>query len=179
MRSREIRMNFATGNHRLHKAVGDRLAPDTVEIDLRATDDAMLARMHPKTRYNIRLAAKRGVTVSRADAAQLPLWHDLYVRTAARKGFHPQRLDYFETLFAMAGEHRPETRLYLAHGGPAQGRGNVRAIGGSDLLGGIVVVHTGSVATYLYGARSEEHSGVMAPRALFEAAESTVRGYYV
>lgn len=166
VRAREIRMNFGTEQHRLHKAVTDRLAPDTVEVDLTASEGAILAGMRSKTRYNIRLAGRRGVRVVRVDASRLPAWHELYVQTAARKGFQPQTLDYFRTLFSLAREHRPDIRLYLAYGGQAPGRGNVRAATGPGLLGGIVVVHTGRIATYLYGASAPEHRSLMAPYAL-------------
>ncbi len=36
---------------------------NTVLIDLSPSEDEMLARMKQKTRYNIRLAQKKGVTV--------------------------------------------------------------------------------------------------------------------
>ena len=159
-------MNFGTSRHRLHKAPTDRLAPDTIELDLRLAEDDLLARMRPKTRYNVRLAGRRDVLVTRADPLRLPEWHELYVRTAARKGFRPQTLDYFRSLFTLAREHRPELRLYLARGGEAKGRGNNRSAPGAGLLGGIVVAHTGRVATYLYGASSARQRSLMAPYAL-------------
>jgi lipid II:glycine glycyltransferase (peptidoglycan interpeptide bridge formation enzyme) len=165
-RAREIRMNFGTHNHRLHKAPTDRLAPDTVEIDLGQDEERLLAAMRSKTRYNVRLAGRRGVTVRRGDASLLPAWHDLYVQTAARKGFRPSDLGYFRSLFDLAADHRAEIRLYLAYGGPAQGRGNGRTSHGPGLLGGIIVAHVGRIATYLYGASSERHRSLMAPHAL-------------
>ena len=166
VRAREIRMNFGTSRHRLHKAPTDRLAPDTVELDLRPGEERLLAGMRPKTRYNVRLAGRRDVRVTRADAGRLAEWHELYLLTASRKGFRPQSLDYFRTLFSLSREHRPELRLYLARGGEAQGRGNNRSAAGPGLLGGIVVAHTGRVATYLYGASSAPQRSLMAPYAL-------------
>ncbi|MFW6288765.1 MAG: lipid II:glycine glycyltransferase FemX, partial [Spirochaetota bacterium] len=153
VRSREVRMNFGTERHRLQKAATDRLAPDTVEIDLRVDEDALLAAMRPKTRYNVRLSGRRGVRVARADSRQLPCWHELYTQTAARKGFRPQSLGYFRTLFDLATAHRPDVRLYLAYAG-------------SLVLGGIVVVHIGGTATYLYGASAAAERSLMAPYAL-------------
>lgn len=163
LRSREIRMNFGTQTHRLHKAPTDRLAPDTVEIDLTAPEQELLGAMRPKTRYNIRLAARRGVSIHRSDLERVRHWHRLYEQTAARKGFRPQTLDYFLSLFTLARAHRPDVRLYLAYGPDTSG-GVVRE--GALLLGGIVVVHTGTTATYLYGASAAEHRGLMAPHAL-------------
>lgn len=161
VRSREIRMNFGTSEHRLSKAPTDRLAPDTVQLDLAPGEEEILAAMRSKTRYNIRLAARRGVTVSRVGAERLSEWHRLYVGTAERKGFRPQSLDYFARLFELARGHRPELRLYLAFGprtagGPAPARP----------LAGIVVAHAGRTATYLYGASAADHRSLMAPYAL-------------
>jgi len=153
VRAREIRMNFGTDRHRLQKAATDRLAPDTIEIDLRLSEDELLGSMRPKTRYNVRLSGRKGVRVSRADVRHLASWHELYTQTAARKRFRPQSLDYFRTLFDLAAEHRPDVRLYLAHSGPA-------------MLGGIVVVHIGTTATYLYGASAAAERSLMAPDAL-------------
>lgn len=165
-RVREIRMNFGTRRHRLHKAATDRLAPDSVEVRIDRDESDLLAEMRPKTRYNVRLARRRGVTVTRADADLLPLWHELYEETASRKGFRPQTLEYFRSLFDLAQDHRPDIRLYLAYGGSAQGRGNVRSACGPGVLGGIVVAHVGAVATYLYGASAAERRDLMAPYAL-------------
>lgn len=177
VRSREIRMNFGTAEHRLAKAPTDRLAPDTVQLDLAPGEGEILAAMRSKTRYNIRLAARRGVTVARVGPERLSEWHRLYVETAERKGFRPQALGYFTRLFELARGHRPEMRLYLAFGPRPDGRGGPdhraeTAIGRLSVsaaarpLAGIVVAHAGRAATYLYGASAADRRALMAPYAL-------------
>ena len=49
--------------------------PRTVTIDLTRDDDAILAAMHPKTRYNIRLAVKKDVIAREATLADLPAFN--------------------------------------------------------------------------------------------------------
>jgi lipid II:glycine glycyltransferase (peptidoglycan interpeptide bridge formation enzyme) len=60
---------------------------NTVLVDLTRTPDEMLAAMHQKTRYNVRLAARKGVTVRTGTLADLPLLYRMYAETAARDGF--------------------------------------------------------------------------------------------
>ena len=53
---------------------------NTVLIDLRGTEDAWLARMKQKTRYNIRLAQRSGVTVREASIDDLHLLYHMYAQ---------------------------------------------------------------------------------------------------
>jgi len=68
---------------------------NTMEIDLRQSEDELLAAMHPKTRYNIRLALKRGVTVRPGTSADLELLYAMYNETAGRDRFIIRPLDYY------------------------------------------------------------------------------------
>ncbi len=60
---------------------------NTVLIDLTLTPEERLAAMHQKTRYNVRLAERKGVTVREGTLADLPLLYWMYAETAARDGF--------------------------------------------------------------------------------------------
>ncbi len=53
----------------------------TVLLDLTPSEDALLAAMKQKTRYNIRLAARKGVTVRHATQADLPVLYRMYAAT--------------------------------------------------------------------------------------------------
>jgi len=71
---------------------------NTLHTDLRHSDDELLAAMKPKTRYNIRLAEKRGVRVRVAapigdDDAQL--LYAMYAETAQRDGFIIREAAYY------------------------------------------------------------------------------------
>ena len=68
---------------------------NTMEIDLRHSEDELFAAMHQKTRYNIRLAQKRGVTVRPGTLADLKLLYAMYAETARRDRFIIRPLDYY------------------------------------------------------------------------------------
>ena len=60
---------------------------NTVLIDLNASEDEMLARMKQKTRYNIRLAEKKGVTLRVGTLNDLGMLYKMYAETSVRDGF--------------------------------------------------------------------------------------------
>ncbi|MFW5741660.1 MAG: lipid II:glycine glycyltransferase FemX [Spirochaetota bacterium] len=137
---------------------------DTVVIDLSRGDDELLASMHKKNRYNIRLAERKGVMVRVVDPAApgereasrsaLRSWYGIYRETARRDRITIHAPQYYEHLFELVRPGvDPRLRLYLAeHEG--------------DLLGGIIVVLHGCGATYLYGASSNEKRNLMPNYAL-------------
>jgi lipid II:glycine glycyltransferase (peptidoglycan interpeptide bridge formation enzyme) len=134
------------------KPPADVQPPDTVIVSL-AEDETLLARMHKKTRYNIRLAEKKGVTVERAGVEALADWYGLYRQTAERDRISIHSETYYRDLFG----HAPTLTLWLAR---FEGQ----------LLAGNIVLNHGTAATYLYGASSNEHRNLMAPYALQWAA---------
>ena len=72
---------------------GWRFSPDpvqfrnTVALDLRRSPDELLAAMKQKTRYNLRLAERKGVSVRMGSLADLDLLYGMYADTGARDGF--------------------------------------------------------------------------------------------
>lgn len=139
----------------LSKAPMDIQPPDTVIINLNQSEDDLLAAMHKKTRYNIKLAGKKGVEVVNGTEAELDAWYELYRTTSERDRISIHSLDYYSKVFSMADgkEGNPESRLFLArHEG--------------DLLAGIIVLIDGEKATYLYGASSNEKRNLMPAYAL-------------
>lgn len=64
-------------------------------IDLTQSEEELLKKMHPKTRYNIRLAQKKGVRVEeRTDDEALEIYLKLYFETTKRQGFYGHNPDY-------------------------------------------------------------------------------------
>ena len=59
----EIKLNYGTCNRNLWKANANNLPANTIVVDLTQTEQQLLDRMKPKTRYNIRLALRKGVEV--------------------------------------------------------------------------------------------------------------------
>jgi len=147
----------------LRKAADDIQPPATVLVDLRPTEDAILASMKPKTRYNVRLADKRGVRVEAGSAADLDRWYALYRETSARDRIAIHSLPYYRGLFAAAadlaaaGRPAPVVRLLLARSG-------------DELLAGNIVVFWWKSAAYLTGASSSMQRNLMPTYALQWAA---------
>lgn len=72
---------------------------NTVLVDLSTSEDELLARMKQKTRYNIRLAAKKGVTVRVGDKEHLPMLYKMYAETSIRDGFVIRDEGYYQTVW--------------------------------------------------------------------------------
>ena len=66
----------------------------TLIIDLRGSEDEILARMHQKTRYNIRLAGRKGVTVR--PWQDLETFGQMMLDTAERERFGSHVPSYYE-----------------------------------------------------------------------------------
>jgi peptidoglycan pentaglycine glycine transferase (the first glycine) len=74
---------------------------NTVLVDLSATEEEMLARMKPKTRYNIRLSEKKGVSVRVGTAGDLPMLYKMYAETSIRDGFVIRDENYYMTVWKL------------------------------------------------------------------------------
>jgi lipid II:glycine glycyltransferase (peptidoglycan interpeptide bridge formation enzyme) len=121
----------------------------TIWVDLTASEEEMLARQKQKTRYNIRLAGKKGVVVRRAAPEEIRHWYAMYATTAERDQFTIHSRQYYEDVMAVLGPTGLATLLLAEHDG--------------DLLAGIIVFGFGRTAQYMYGASSNEKRNLMAP----------------
>jgi lipid II:glycine glycyltransferase (peptidoglycan interpeptide bridge formation enzyme) len=75
--------------------------PRTIHIDLRESEEEILARMKQKTRYNIRLSARKGVTVRQAEPADLPNFVNLMQTTGERNEFEVHEPIYYKAAFEL------------------------------------------------------------------------------
>jgi lipid II:glycine glycyltransferase (peptidoglycan interpeptide bridge formation enzyme) len=73
--------------------------PRTIVVDLQGSEDDILARMKQKTRYNIRLAGKKGVSVRPWD--DLPAFHQMMLVTGGRDGFGVHSLEYYRRAYEL------------------------------------------------------------------------------
>lgn len=119
-------------------------------IDLQKSEDELLSSMHPKTRYNIRLAEKKGVTVE-TGAHLVEEFLRLNKETTARDQFisHPDA--YYKKMVATLSE-----KMVTVYGARFQGR----------IIAANVVMTFGNTVTYLHGASSSRDRSVMAPHLL-------------
>ena len=110
------------------------------------SEEDMLKSFESKTRYNIKLATKKGVTVKIAEKSDLKDFHGIMLETGVRDGFVTRSLEYFEKMYdAMAPEH---LRLYMAY------------LDDKPIAGTIAILY-GDKCWYLYGASSNKHRNVM------------------
>lgn len=152
----EIKLNYGTCNRNLRKANTNILPANTIVLDLTQKESDLLQRMKPKTRYNIKLALRKGVEVRSMGIERLKIWYDLYHETALRNGLFINDYLYFETMFAskMEGEdNEVKVQLLVAYydGIP---------------LSAMFLVLSSYRATYLYGASSSQMRNVMSTYAL-------------
>lgn len=145
------------------RGLGFRPSPQTIQprrtllVDLDADPDGLLERMKQKARYNVRLAARKGVTVRPGDERDLDAFYQLMQVTAQRDRFAVHSQEYYEAahrLFVSAGRSTgfpacaPNGCLLLAE---HEGR----------LLAGLVAMALGDTACYMYGASSDQGRNLM------------------
>jgi lipid II:glycine glycyltransferase (peptidoglycan interpeptide bridge formation enzyme) len=115
----------------------------TVKVPL-SSDDELLAQMHQKTRYSVRLAERRGVTYGRAgqgDPEPLERFYTLLRDTSSRNAFGIHSLDYYADFMEIFGQ---DALLVIA------------TADGHDAAG-LIAARFGSDAIYMYGGSSTEN----------------------
>lgn len=125
----------------------------TILLDLTPSQDDLLTAMHQKTRYNIRVAAKHGVTTRLATHAEdVEIFLNLMDETAKRDEFVQHDRAYLK-----------ETYARLQRDGMARIR--IAEQNGKPLAANLEILY-GDTVTYLYGSSSSEARNLMAPFAL-------------
>jgi peptidoglycan pentaglycine glycine transferase (the first glycine) len=116
-------------------------------LDISPDEETLLANMQQKTRYNIRLATKKGVTIRRGAREDLPEFYRVLKETTERDHFLVRAYSYYEDLYDSLipiglGE------LFIA-----EYEGNI--------ISGTLAFVIGDKAWYIYGASSNAHRNVM------------------
>lgn len=114
--------------------------------------DEIFAAFAPKTRYNVRLAERRGVTVRVGTAADLPAFYALLRETAERDRFLIRGAGYYDLIWRHVVE-RGYGRLFIAD---YQG----------EPIAATLAFTIGDKAWYVYGASGNRHREVMPNYAL-------------
>jgi peptidoglycan pentaglycine glycine transferase (the first glycine) len=113
----------------------------TIKVCVQNSDDELLGRMKPKTRYNVRLAQRRGVTVRRGGIQDIPSFYRLLEETAARDEFGIHAIDYFDDLVRVFGD---DSALFIAEYD-------------DEPAAGLLALRTPREVIYMYGATRSEH----------------------
>lgn len=137
------------GRARIKKTLNLQPA-QTLFLDLGPSEEELLATMHQKTRYNIRLAEKKGVQIKIGDQEDISEFNRLLLLTGERDGFRLHSASHYENLLKTGNG---SIRLFLAR---YQDRNIAAAL----------VSFFGGRATYLHGASDNASREVMAPQLL-------------
>lgn len=125
----------------------------TFVLDLAKSEDELLASMHPKTRYNIKVAQKHNVKIAEDNSpAAFKEYLRLTEETTSRQGFFAHNKNYHKTMWDIMH------KAGIAHLFTATYEGEV--------LSAWIVFVWGDTVYYPYGASSREHREVMAPTLL-------------
>ncbi|HEX7974193.1 MAG TPA: peptidoglycan bridge formation glycyltransferase FemA/FemB family protein [Anaerolineales bacterium] len=121
---------------------------NTVQVDLSQSEDLLLANMKQKTRYNVRLAERKGVTIRPGTEADLGLLYRMYAETSVRDGFVIREEAYYRAVwstFLQAGMAEP----LIAEAGVDPG--------GAEALAAVITFRFAGKAWYLYGMSRLQH----------------------
>jgi peptidoglycan pentaglycine glycine transferase (the first glycine) len=144
----------------LHPGVRTIQPPRTILVDLLGSEDDLLGRMKPKTRYNIRLASRHEVSVGVSD--DVAAFARLMDATGERDSFAVHTEAYYRSAYTAFAPHQT-VELFLAQYG-------------GEPISGLMAFAQGKRAWYLYGASSNLHREVMAPYLLQWEAMRWARG---
>jgi lipid II:glycine glycyltransferase (peptidoglycan interpeptide bridge formation enzyme) len=138
-------LKLGTWNLELRTSPHNIQPPRTIIIDIRGTEEEILARMKQKTRYNIRLAEKKGVTVRAWD--DLSAFHQMMKITSERDGFGVHSYEYYERAYELMHPRQMCEILVAEYEGKP--------------LAALFVTRNGNRAYYLYGASTDEERNRM------------------
>ena len=119
--------------------------PRTILVDIRGGEEKILALMKQKTRYNIRLAEKKGVIVRASD--DIESFHKMILLTGGRDGFGVHSEEYYRRAHELL---HPKGMCEIL----------VAEFEGKPLAA-LFVARNGSRACYLYGASTDEERNRM------------------
>jgi len=134
-------------------ALGFRPAPITIQpprtiiVDISYNEDTILGAMKSKTRYNVRLAGRKGVSVHAGSRDDLAAFNGLMAITGTRDGFDVHSPAYYEAAYD--------------HFVPRGWASLILAEVEEEPVAGVMVFALGRQAWYVYGASSDTHRNKM------------------
>jgi lipid II:glycine glycyltransferase (peptidoglycan interpeptide bridge formation enzyme) len=152
---------IAKDNSHLINSPHPLFTPWTQVVDLTPSDEELLRHMHTKTRYNVRLAEKKGVVVKEmSDEAGYEIFEKLYFDTCKRQKYRGHTPAYHRNIWnklragaVNAGSSKLEAHLMIA-------------FFKDEPLAAFQVWHFKDTIYYTYGGSSESHRPLMAANLL-------------
>lgn len=116
---------------------------NTIWLDLSQPEEVLLSRMKQKTRYNLRLAQKKGVIIREGDRNDLALLYHMYAETSVRDGFVIRPESYYRMVWQTFLDGGKATILIAEVGG--------------ETVAGLVMFHFKQKAWFFYGMSRNVH----------------------
>ncbi|MFA6005366.1 MAG: peptidoglycan bridge formation glycyltransferase FemA/FemB family protein [Patescibacteria group bacterium] len=147
-----LKKKWHDGKFNYEKSNSRVFAEHTFVVDLNLPEDKLLANMKSKTRYNIRLAEKKGVVVRDVTNQQdgFDTFYELYKQTIQRQNYLGHSYEYHKTVFERM---RIYSTLLIAYFEDKP-------------LAAYYLMFFNKKAYYVYGGSSEENKEVMASNLL-------------
>ena len=141
---------------------------DTLVLDLGEEPKELLAKMHPKTRYNIALANKKGIKIKASQEEEdIKYFLQLIKKTADRQQINTHSDQYYKLLWKALLKNKTG-RLYLARAE-------------DKIIAANLLIEFGRTVTYLHGASDYQYRQYMAPHLLQWQAikDATEQGFEI
>ena len=123
---------------------------DTLILDLNKSQDEILQQMHPKTRYNIRLAERHDIKIKKSyNKEDVNIFYNLALKTSARDNFSYHPRSYYEKMIEMLGKSKM-VQLFISYHGKIP-------------TAAVLVMFYEKSAVYLHGASDHSYRNLMSP----------------
>lgn len=117
-------------------------------LDISPSEEELLAALNSKTRYNIRLAERKGVLIKEdCQEAELRIFYDILLETCARDNFLVRSYNYFLDIWRHLAKNG-QAKLFMAE---YEG----------EYIAGTLAFIFGDKTWYSYGASSARHRNTM------------------
>lgn len=132
-------------------------------VNIEPDETTILASMKEKGRYNIRLSQRKGVTTRiSTDITDVEVFYKIFQETAERDGFRIRTKQYFEDLCRTLFDNKLGELIIAEYEGQP--------------LVALIITYYDGLASYLYGASSNQQRNLMAPYAAHWAAIQSAKG---
>ena len=154
-------------NYNFKKSPNETQPRNTLMLDLEKSEEELLKEMKQKTRYNIRLAGKRGIKIRNYKLGitdqeefrkKFDFFWNLTEETSRRDKFTSHNKEYYQKMLESLSDKDQNRRdkqnlyakLYLAEYK-------------EKIIAANIVLYFGDLAVYLHGSSSSEYRNLMAP----------------
>lgn len=125
----------------------------TFILDLTKPEEELIKNLHPKTRYNLKIASKHDVKISiDSSPDQFVEYLQLVHTTTERQGFYAHNLEYHQKMWQVMRQANIAKLCTASYQG--------------KILAAWIIFTWGNTLYYPYGSSSRDHREVMAPTLL-------------